>query len=216
MVETNQGPHPRERILDASEALFAEKGYEAVTIREIVKAAGCNVAAVNYYFGQKRNLYLEVFECRWIPRAYKIQESFRENLRKSGRSDVEGIIRAFAMAFLEGPFSEKERIRHSQLMAREIARPSEAFDLIAKKVMRPFVRELVELLRKALPAPVRDHELILILLSIFSQIIYFTFARRPVSLFTGKRYTSEFRENLCEHIVAFSLRGLGMGNGGCS
>ena len=52
---------PRERLLEEAEALFAEKGYTAVSIREIIAAADCNVASINYYFGNKKNLYLEVF-----------------------------------------------------------------------------------------------------------------------------------------------------------
>ncbi len=50
---------PRERILSAAGQEFAEKGYEAATIRDICTAAGVNVAAVNYYFGDKRRLYNE-------------------------------------------------------------------------------------------------------------------------------------------------------------
>ena len=46
----------RERLLDEAEALFAKKGFHAVTIREITQAAHCNLAAVNYYFGNKENL----------------------------------------------------------------------------------------------------------------------------------------------------------------
>ena len=50
---------PRERILLAAGREFAERGYEAATVRDICAAAGVNVAAVNYYFGDKRRLYIE-------------------------------------------------------------------------------------------------------------------------------------------------------------
>ena len=50
---------PRERILLAAGREFAERGYEAATIRDICTAAGANVAAVNYYFGDKHRLYIE-------------------------------------------------------------------------------------------------------------------------------------------------------------
>ena len=202
--------HTKDRILDAAEALFAEKGYKGVTIREIVRAAGCNVAAVNYHFGQKRNLYLQVFRSRWIPRAMSVQKTFRKYLDAAEQNTAADIVRALAMAFLEGPLGEKERIRHNQLMAREMAQPSEAFDLIARKVMRPFMGEILELLRKSLPKSVDEEDLILCLLSILSQILYFSFARTPVSMITGKRYTSAFRDRLCEHIINFSLKGLGI------
>ena len=52
----------RRRILDHAAALFAERGFEKVTVREICRDARANVAAVNYHFGGKRSLYLAVVE----------------------------------------------------------------------------------------------------------------------------------------------------------
>ncbi|MHC4555307.1 MAG: TetR/AcrR family transcriptional regulator, partial [Planctomycetota bacterium] len=51
----------RDRLLDAAEALFCEKGFEGVSVRELTATAGCNLAAVNYYFGGKEKLYTEMF-----------------------------------------------------------------------------------------------------------------------------------------------------------
>ena len=39
--------------------MFAERGFESTTVRDICQAAGANVAAVNYYFGDKERLYVE-------------------------------------------------------------------------------------------------------------------------------------------------------------
>ena len=47
----------RPRILDAALTLFADRGYERTSVRQICAAAGANVAAVNYHFGSKRALY---------------------------------------------------------------------------------------------------------------------------------------------------------------
>ena len=50
----------RENLLLAAGKVFADKGYEKATVREICKAAGVsNLAAVNYYFGDKERLYIE-------------------------------------------------------------------------------------------------------------------------------------------------------------
>ena len=52
----------RERLLDAAETLFADRGFKNVTVREICLAARANVAAINYHFGDKLGLYREVLQ----------------------------------------------------------------------------------------------------------------------------------------------------------
>ncbi|MBK1883833.1 TetR family transcriptional regulator [Luteolibacter pohnpeiensis] len=47
---------PKLRIIDAAEKLFAAKGFDAVSVRDITKEAGANVAAVNYHFGSREGL----------------------------------------------------------------------------------------------------------------------------------------------------------------
>jgi AcrR family transcriptional regulator len=56
-----------ERILDSAEALFAKSGYDGTTLRQITRAAGANLAAVNYHHGDKESLYLEVVRRRMRP-----------------------------------------------------------------------------------------------------------------------------------------------------
>jgi AcrR family transcriptional regulator len=57
----------RARVLDAAEQLFAERGIEAVSIRDITRAAGANLAAINYHFGTKQELVAEIFSRRLTP-----------------------------------------------------------------------------------------------------------------------------------------------------
>jgi AcrR family transcriptional regulator len=52
----------RGAILDAAEMLFAERGYEAVSLQEIGDAAGLSRGAPNYFFGSKQDLYVAVLE----------------------------------------------------------------------------------------------------------------------------------------------------------
>ena len=55
------------RILDAAEALFMEHGFEATSLRAITAAAGVNLAAVNYHFGSKEELFQAVLTRRLDP-----------------------------------------------------------------------------------------------------------------------------------------------------
>jgi AcrR family transcriptional regulator len=64
-VETHA--RTRSAILDVAEQLFSEKGVEGTSVRDIIKAAGVNLGAVNYHFGTKERLALEVFARRLEP-----------------------------------------------------------------------------------------------------------------------------------------------------
>jgi AcrR family transcriptional regulator len=57
----------KDRILDAAEALFMEHGFEATSLRAITAAASVNLAAVNYHFGSKEELFQAVLTRRLDP-----------------------------------------------------------------------------------------------------------------------------------------------------
>lgn len=61
------GADTRQRLLDAAERLFAERSYEATSLRQVTAAAGANLAAVNYHFGSKQGLFRAVFLRRIEP-----------------------------------------------------------------------------------------------------------------------------------------------------
>ena len=87
----------RERILDAAEELFALHGYDGVTLRQIARRAGVDVALANYHFGRKLDLFRAVFERR----AAYLNEARREALHRCEREagaagpTLEQIIEAF-------------------------------------------------------------------------------------------------------------------------
>jgi AcrR family transcriptional regulator len=55
------------RILDAAERLFVEHGFEATSLRSLTSAAAVNLAAVNYHFGSKEELFQAVLTRRLDP-----------------------------------------------------------------------------------------------------------------------------------------------------
>ncbi len=54
----------KERILGAAELLFAQRGFDGASLRQLTAAAGVNLAAVNYHFGSKEKLVEQVFRRR--------------------------------------------------------------------------------------------------------------------------------------------------------
>jgi AcrR family transcriptional regulator len=200
----------KERILKEAEALFAQNGFHAVSIRAITTRARCNLAAVNYHFGNKENLYLEVFRSRWVGRAMRIRKFFEKTLDAHDTPSPTAVIQALAQAFLEGPLSDEERWRHYQLISRELAHPTQAFDVISGQVMRPFFKELAGRLRPFMPEGMDEERLILNILSIFSMVLYFNFARVAITRITGNEYNQAYKARLIRHIISFSLNGLGV------
>lgn len=66
-TEAVQAVDTKSRILDAAEVLFMEHGFEATSLRLITTAANVNLAAVNYHFGSKEELFQAVFARRLDP-----------------------------------------------------------------------------------------------------------------------------------------------------
>ena len=209
MSQGNKNDPTKKRILDEAEALFAQKGYHAVSVREITAAAECNLAAINYHFGHKKNLYLEVFRSRWLPRSRRVRAHFSKSLTSQEAVSPKAVARALAEAFLMGPLSDEERQRHHQLMVRELGQPTEAFEMVAEQVLQPFFKGLAETLRAFMPEDMEEEGPLLNALSMFSVILYFSFARVAVTRITGREYDEPFKALLVEQIVEFCGKGLG-------
>jgi len=191
----------KDRILDKAEELFAQNGYFAVSIRQITAAAECNLAAVNYHFGNKKNLYLEVFRLRWIPRARRIHDTFIGILGTKNEPSLRDILHSLATAFIEGPLTDDERERHHQLIARELAKPIGGLDIVASQIHQPFFNELSDLVKECLPEGQNEQELMLKLFSVFSMLTFFNFSRELVTIITNYQYDQAFKARLVNHIA---------------
>ena len=92
----------RTRILDTAEALFADAGPAAVTLRSIAAAAGANVAAVSYYFGSKETLFEEMFVRRIGPLNEERLTRLTACIEAAGGAPtVEDVVTAFVMPALQ-------------------------------------------------------------------------------------------------------------------
>ncbi len=194
----------RQRLLTVAEDLFARRGYTETRVREITSRAGCNLAAVNYHFGGKRNLYLAVIEERWVPRALRIREEFVRNLHRSP-SGPEGVVEALFRAFFQSPFTERESWRHRRLLAQELAQPTEALEIMLSRGLRPLLETIRESLQDRLPPGVPERRVRLTVFSLLGQTLYFHLARPMIQNFLGE-FPPE--EELLRHVKDFALRGL--------
>jgi AcrR family transcriptional regulator len=95
------GAATRQRLLDAAERLFAERGYEGTSLRGLADAAGANIAAVNYHFRSKEGL-LQAVIARAMTPVNAERDRRLSDLRAGGEApSVEQLVRAFIEPGLE-------------------------------------------------------------------------------------------------------------------
>src|SRR3954463_6161653 len=156
----------RERIAEAAGEIFAERGFDATTVRDICQRAGANVAAVNYYFGDKQRLYVEavVRAHRWRMEQARLPE-WREGT--SAEAKLADFITTFIRRVLTGP----EDTWHTKLMMREMANPTAACaELVQSSIRRQFDM-LLAILGELLPSDISDEQLRLTGFSIVGQCL---------------------------------------------
>jgi AcrR family transcriptional regulator len=106
--------HARERVLRAAEPLFVEKGYEAVTVKDIAKAAGIHHASLYHHIPDgKPALYVEVMTRNMHRHQKGIQEAIAQ------AEDVRGQLRRIADWLLSQPAVDIVRMTQSDFPALE-------------------------------------------------------------------------------------------------
>ena len=94
-----------DRILDAAEELFAEKGFSDTSLRMITGKAGVNLAAVNYHFGSKKSLIQAVFARFLTPFCLSLEAAFDEVEQKAapGPPSLNAVLQALTETLVEMP-----------------------------------------------------------------------------------------------------------------
>lgn len=111
----------KNRLLDAAEGLFAEKGFENVSIRELAAAAEVNVAAVNYHFQGKENLFHEVIQRRFVGQRDRTLAALDDLLAQtSGRPRLEQVIHTLVFQYMEGALAHPRSASFLSLIARQM------------------------------------------------------------------------------------------------
>lgn len=67
------------QIIDAAEILFASRGFEGTSVRDIAEAAGINIAMISYYFGSKEKLMEALFELRTGHIKMKVESMLKDD-----------------------------------------------------------------------------------------------------------------------------------------
>ncbi len=144
----------RERLLDVAEELFARRGLDAVSVRDITREAGANLGAITYHFGTMRRLIVAVFERRMAPLSRQRLEAL-EALEKSvgrGALPLEGVLEAmFRPAVMEAIDKQRKGMLFGKLMARSMMDPNPYLEKYIHGHIEPVIRRFDAALLRAMP-----------------------------------------------------------------
>jgi len=91
----------RDRILRTGERLFAERGFNGVSVRELAAAAQVNIASIGYHFDNKEGLLSEVYRRHCEPLIEERLRGLAASSRLRGKAKIAAIIEAFIRPALQ-------------------------------------------------------------------------------------------------------------------
>lgn len=156
---------------------FADRGFGPTSVREICEAAGVNVAAINYYFRSKEQLYREVFKTLFedagaplmaIPSKVRDRASWAAAL-------FEWITTALRLVTEEKPPTRWM----VQLTAHERTHPSSVFPVLYESFFEPLRESLGMLLRMGLPEESDEAEVRIWEISVAAQVVVYIHRAPP-------------------------------------
>jgi len=198
-----------QRLLEAAGQVFAEKGFRAATVRDIVRRARANLAAVNYHFGGKQGLYAAVLE-----------HTYKKALEKhppNGGVGPDALpaerLHGFVRSFLQRIFDEDVESCYGRLMAREMADPTEALDGVVNRI-RPLYGRLCAIVKELGGSAFTMERVERSAKSIVGQILFYKHAAPVLRRLEGRKGPGPSEiDALARHITDFSLDGLRGGRG---
>jgi AcrR family transcriptional regulator len=142
----------KERLLDAAEAIFAERGFTAASLRAITRRADANLAAVHYHFGSKGALFGAVFDRRIAPinRERLARLDTLEQAAGDRPVPMEELLRAFVEPACSVAGCADQGARFLRLSGRMFSEPGTHWEPV-RLLMEPLKRRFVEAFSRSLP-----------------------------------------------------------------
>ena len=196
----------KERLFLAAEQLFAEKGFDAASVRDLTARADCNVAAVNYHFGGKEQLYIEVFK-----RHMDILRDLRVNainkvMSKMPEVTLEDLLNAFVRSFIEPLLNEKSNSSLMELVTREMLDPHLPRSLFIEKFIIPTFNVFGKALMQLCSA-IDETKAHLAIHSIVGQLVHIIHMQKMFGPEERTVFITDIKL-LLDHIVKFSAAGI--------
>jgi AcrR family transcriptional regulator len=194
----------KDRLIEAAGEEFAGKGFDAARVRTICERAGANVAAVNYHFGDKEQLYVET-----VLDAHRCGiDAAVEEVASSHAPAAQ--LRCFIHHFLSRVLAihHPDDWRH-RLMLREMLHPTSASDVLIREAIRPKFDRLQGILRQFCPEA-DERKLNALAFTVIGQCLHYRMARPVTERLIGREaFGALDLDFLTDHITSFCLAALG-------
>lgn len=199
------------KILIAAGELFADLGFDATSVRKIAKHAGVTLSAINYYFGSKEQLYIDVV-------AYIINEtscsspdlSLCDSLESDAKEDIVKILHRLLRDKLRSLLPVGNPKWFHAIIMRIISDNSDLARQVTEKLLKPEYDVLKNFFLKINPK-LSDFKASLLVETIFAHSVFYVFSK-PVALFAHdmEEYDEDFLEELVLHISSLLTSSLNL------
>lgn len=207
-----RGQRTRERLIQEALSLFARKGFDGVSIRELATASGANSAAISFHFGGKAGLYAAVighvaeslsaiYQDTLTPAAQLPPGATREQATQAAG---EMIARLAAKVL-----TVKRSQWMSLLIQREMIAPGEAFERIYARAILPVVEAYASVIARASGLPERSLDARTLAFGLFAMVSALSRSRSAYLQWTGlETYTPENAAQIARIVSQFALHGI--------
>ena len=201
----------KEALLEAAGELFADYGFDGASTRMIAEKAGVNIAAINYHFGGKENLYLATLHamldkgsCSWTRLMDRAATLAREG------ASTEYALYTVLREHLTNNFGDDIPRWRAKLILRAMQEPSPVLKSLSTERFIPEIQAIVETAREWNPELTQE-EAVLWADSLLAQVIFYTLARGPILYVRGwEAYPAEFLDEAARHIARVMVTALTM------
>ena len=147
----NEDASARERILQTAEELFAEDGFNGVSMRDIASKARVGLGQLTYYFESKRDLYLTVFLNSGFRIISERKRLLTEARAKYGSRPIplKLLIRSYVMPYLD--YARTDGATYVRLYARLHSEPADLAEEVRRRVYDETTLDYADAFKKSLP-----------------------------------------------------------------
>jgi len=199
-------------LILAGGELFAEFGLDGTSVRAIAEKADANIAAINYHFGSKENLYTEVLRYA-VLRGTGLRPSvlLKDNEeRLTTPAGIAQILRQIVKEWFASYFSPDQPRWFGRVLVRSLLDPTPSLQEILKEIFEPDQQAVRAIIRRANPA-MSEQQARLWAYSLTGQVAFYEFCRVPILMTMQKdNYDKAFIDAAAEHTAALTIAGLGL------